>query len=175
MTQDRKYLGMTVRQLGILAGLVVLACLIFGVTGSLALRRGLGLFSRAPQSTPVIQPSATSVILPTITPTETVTPIPYEQLIPFGWTQHQTQLMEIWMPPDFKDAAPGVVSASRLWSEAGYDDSFSSPVSVSDPHRSGDCSGRPDSQEGKSRYCQPALLPVFGLEQPGSMVSIHIH
>ena len=111
MTQDRKYLGMTVRQLGILAGLVVLACLIFGVTGSLALRRGLGLFSRAPQSTPVIQPSATSVILPTITPTETVTPIPYEQLIPFGWTQHQTQLMEIWMPPDFKDAAPGVVSA----------------------------------------------------------------
>ena len=111
MTQDRKFLGMTVRQLGILAGLGVVACLIFGVTGSLALRRGLGLFSPDPQPTPVVQPSATLAIPPTITPTGTVTPIPYEQLIPYGWTQHQTQLMEIWMPPDFKNAAPGVVSA----------------------------------------------------------------
>ena len=111
MSEDRKYLGMTVRQLGILAGLAVVACLIFGVTGSLALRRGLGLFSRAPQSTPIVQPSATLVIPPTITPTATITPIPYEQLIPYGWTQHQTELMEIWMPPDFKNAAPGVVSA----------------------------------------------------------------
>jgi hypothetical protein len=111
MTQDRKYLGMTVKQLGILAGLGVLACLLFGVTGSLALRRGLGLFSRAPRATAVVPSTATIAVLPTITPTGTVTPIPYEQLIPYGWTQHRTQLMEIWMPPDFKDAAPGVVSA----------------------------------------------------------------
>jgi hypothetical protein len=111
MTEDRKYLGMTVRQLGILAGLAVVACLIFGVTGSLALRRGPGLFSRAPQPTLVVQPSATIAIPPTITPTATITPIPYEHLIPYGWTQHQTQLMEIWTPPDFKNAAPGVVSA----------------------------------------------------------------
>jgi hypothetical protein len=111
MTQDRKYLGMTVRQLGILAGLAAVACLIFGVTASLALRRGLGIFSRAPQPTPVLQPSPTLVIPPTITPTATITPIPYEQLIPHGWTQHRTELMEIWTPPDFKNAAPGVTSA----------------------------------------------------------------
>jgi hypothetical protein len=111
MKQDRKYLGMTVRQLGILAGLGVLACLIFGVTGSLTFRRGLGLFQHSQQPAAVTQPTATLTILPTITLTATLTPIPYEQLIPFGWTQHKTQLMELWMPPDFKDAAPGVVSA----------------------------------------------------------------
>jgi hypothetical protein len=109
--QDRKYLGMTIQQLGILAGLGVLACLIFGVIGSLSLRRGLGMYSRKPQPTPVIQMTATLAVLPTVTPTATITPIPYEQLIPYGWTQHRTQLMEIWMPPEFKDTAPGVVSA----------------------------------------------------------------
>jgi hypothetical protein len=111
MTRNRKVLGMTVQQLGILAGLGLLACLIFAATGGLAVRRGLGLFSRSQQSTPVTQSTATPMILPTITPTLTVTPIPYEQLIPSGWTQHTTQLMELWMPPDFKNAAPGLVSA----------------------------------------------------------------
>ena len=91
MTQNRKYLGMTIRQVGILAGLAVLACLIMGVTGGLALRGSLGLFSRPPESTPVPQFTATPFVIPTVTPTETPTPIPYEQLIPFGWTQHQTQ------------------------------------------------------------------------------------
>src|SRR5262245_15540481 len=110
MTKDRKYLGMTVQQLGILAGLAVLACLIFGVTGGLALRGGLGLFSRLSALTPITQAPSTANIIPTITPTETQTPIPYEQLIPYGWTQHQTQLIELWTPPDFKNAAPGIVS-----------------------------------------------------------------
>ena len=81
--KDRKYLGMTVQQLGILAGLAVLACLIFGVTGGFALRGGLGLFSRPPQPTPFMQPTATVIIIPTVTLTATQTPIPYEQLIPY--------------------------------------------------------------------------------------------
>ncbi len=111
MSQDRKILGMTVQQLSILIGLAGLICLIFGVVGSLALRRGLVSFSRAPQPTTVTQPTATLMILPTVTPTGTATPLPYEKLIPYGWTQHKTQLMEIWMPSDFKKAAPGAVSA----------------------------------------------------------------
>jgi len=110
MSRGRKYLGLTVQQLGILVGLAAFACLIFAVTGGLALRRGLGFFSRSPQPTKVVPPTATIVVPPTITPTITLTPVPYEQLIPDGWTQHKTQLMELWMPPEYKDAAPGVVS-----------------------------------------------------------------
>ena len=110
MTQDHKYWGMTSKQLGILAGLAALACLIFGVTGGLALRDGLGLFSRSSESTLAAQPTATLLVLPTATSTVAPTPIPYEQLIPFGWMHHKTQLMELWTPPDFKSAAPWLVS-----------------------------------------------------------------
>jgi hypothetical protein len=31
-----------------------------------------------------------------------VTPIPYEQLIPNGWKQFKTELVEIWLPSSFK-------------------------------------------------------------------------
>jgi hypothetical protein len=137
MTQDRKILGMTVPQLGVLAGLGVLVCLIFGVVGSLAFRRGQGMFSRVPQPTAVVLPTATITALPTVTPTGTMTLIPYEQLIPYGWTQYKTQLMEVWMPPDFKNAAPGVVSAvagSSVYLNLGLVSSLSRsgyPVSLS--------------------------------------------
>ncbi len=111
MTQDRKYLGMTTSQIGILAGLTVVACLLFGVTGGLVFRRALnGLFAPKQVMTPTSMPTSTIAVTPTITPTETPTPIPYEALIPLGWTQHKTQLMEIWMPPEYKNAAPGVVA-----------------------------------------------------------------
>lgn len=109
MRQNRKYLGMTVPQLGILAGLAFLACLLFGVTGGFVLQNGM--FSRSPQSLPMAQQTPTIFVIPTITLTATLTPIPYEQLIPTGWTQHKTQLVELWMPPEYKNAGPGVVAA----------------------------------------------------------------
>jgi hypothetical protein len=89
---------------------MMLKCLLFGVTGWLALRGGLGLFSHSSEPTPTAQPTSTRLIALTVTPTETPTPIPYEQLIPLGWTQHKTALIELWLPSDFKNAAPGVVS-----------------------------------------------------------------
>ena len=83
MSQDRKYFGMTTQQVGILVGLGVTVCLLFGVTGLLILRRGVsGLFPQAPVSTPVVRLTATPFAIPTRTPTETPTPIPYDQLIP---------------------------------------------------------------------------------------------
>jgi len=115
--QDRKYLGMTIRQVGILAGLAVLACLLFGVTGVFALRRGFSLFSQSPTSTPVMQLTATPFVLPTLVPTVTLTPIPYDQLIPEGWEQHQTALVELWLPAGFKNtgsAAASVVSGNSV-------------------------------------------------------------
>ena len=111
MSQDRKYFGMTIRQLAILVGLGVFACVLFGVVGVFALRRGLnGLSSRAPQTTPTVQLTATPFAIPTITPTGTSTPIPYDQLIPAGWIQHKTALIELWLPANFKAAGPGAVS-----------------------------------------------------------------
>lgn len=110
MMQDRKFLGMTYRQLGVLAGMTVAACLLFGVTGWLTLRKGSGLFSRSPEPTTILQATPTRLIPPTAAMTETSTPVPYEQLIPYGWTQHKTQLIELWVPPGFKNAVQGEVS-----------------------------------------------------------------
>lgn len=108
MTQDRKYFGLSISQIGILAGLAGAACLLFGLTGVFALRRSF--FSQPPASAPVIQSTSTPFVLPTLSSTATLTPIPYEQLIPNGWEQHRTTLVEVWLPPGFKNA--GTNSAS---------------------------------------------------------------
>jgi hypothetical protein len=42
------------------------------------------------------------VVIPTLTPTETPTPVPYEMLIPQDWVQFKTELVEIWLPKEFK-------------------------------------------------------------------------
>ena len=110
MKQDSKYFGMTTQQIGILAGLAALACCICSVTSVFALRRGLsGLFPPAPVNTPVILPTSTIVVTPTLALTATPTPVPYDQLIPAGWTQYKTTLIELWLPDGFKNAGPGAV------------------------------------------------------------------
>ena len=96
--QDRKYFGLSTKQIGILAGLAGAACLIFGLMGWVIFRGG---FFQAPASTPVIVSTSTPFVIPTITPTLSPTPIPYEQLIPNGWIQHRTALVELWLPPAF--------------------------------------------------------------------------
>ena len=104
MTENRKILGMTAAQIAILAGLGGVACLLFGLTGWLMLGGGFGL-SRAPENTFVVPPAPTLVITATPPPlTETPTPVPYEQLIPDGWKQFKTELVEIWLPSSFKVA-----------------------------------------------------------------------
>jgi hypothetical protein len=107
--QDRKYFGLTTTQIGILAGLAGAACLLFGLTGWFVFRGG---FSRPQANTPVTLSTSTPFILPTITPTVTPTPVPYEQLIPNGWSQYRTTLVEIWLPPGFKDAGSGASGIS---------------------------------------------------------------
>jgi hypothetical protein len=110
MKQDRKYFGMTAQQLGILGALAAVVCLLFSVVGVLVLRRGVsGLFSRAPQSTPVMQATSTMIVNPTPETTPTATPIPYDQLIPPDWAQYKTTLIELWLPTGFKTAAPNAV------------------------------------------------------------------
>jgi hypothetical protein len=109
MTQRRKYLGMKVTQLGILASLAGVACLLFGLTGWLVLGGGLSV-ARPPTPTPVIVSTPTRSVLPTLTLTPTPTSIPYEQLIPSGWVQFKTGLIEIWLPSDFTLGDPKLLS-----------------------------------------------------------------
>lgn len=120
MIQGRKYFGMTVQQLGILGGMAVFACLLFGVTGWLFLRRGLGLLSPSLAGTPIVQFTSTPFVLPTMSPTATLTPVPYEQLIPGGWNQYRTTLVELWLPAGFKSTGTNpnsVVSGNSVVQE----------------------------------------------------------
>lgn len=102
MDLNRKYFGMTVQQIGILAALaVVLLIIVF--CGGLYVLKSDGL---APSASPM--PLATSTITPisastpTLTPTITPTPMPYDSLIPSGWNQYKNDLVEIWLPNNFK-------------------------------------------------------------------------
>ena len=102
MQQNRKFFGMTPLQLGILAGLAGAACLLFGLTGWFALRANSSPFGQVPENTSVPQVTSTMIVIPTLTPTETPTPLPYEMLIPSGWAQFKSGLVEIWLPSNFK-------------------------------------------------------------------------
>ncbi|MCC6569896.1 MAG: hypothetical protein IT315_11735 [Anaerolineales bacterium] len=103
MNPSRKYLGMTIPQLGVLAGLAGVLLLILCIGGWLIL--GGGSNTASPQQIPTaISPTATLIVTPTITPTSAPTAIPYEQLIPQGWVQHKTALVELWMPSVYKDS-----------------------------------------------------------------------
>jgi hypothetical protein len=99
MTRQRRILGMTTTQIGILVALGAAACILFAITGWLVMGGGIRL---APASTPVPQITSTPFVMPTVTATLSPTPVPYEQLIPEGWKQHKTELVEIWLPSNFK-------------------------------------------------------------------------
>lgn len=102
MNSDRKYLGMTIPQLGVLAGLAGALFLILCVGGWLIL--GGGLNTASPQQIPTaIESTATLAAPPTATFTPAPTAIPYEQLIPQGWKQQRTDLVEIWVPSDYRE------------------------------------------------------------------------
>ena len=106
MQQHRKFLGMTLSQHGVLAGLTFVACLIFGLAGWLFVRGKSGSLGRAPIPTLTPHATSTAVVIPTATLTQTPTPAPYESLIPEGWRQFKTELVEIWLPSNFKTGDP---------------------------------------------------------------------
>ena len=102
MNEGQRYFGMTRMQIGILAGLAGMLCLIVIVGGWLVLSNRSRMLPNS--SAPVAASTVTSVVAvtPTIEVTITPTPIPYDQLIPADWYQFKTSLVEIWMPKNFK-------------------------------------------------------------------------
>ncbi len=106
MAQNRRVLGMTPQQIAILGGLAILACVLFTVAGCFFLQGAPSMLAPAPQNTLLPQFTATPFVIPTLVPTETSTPVPYEMLIPEGWVQFKTELVEIWLPKEFQKGNP---------------------------------------------------------------------
>ena len=129
MDLNKKYFGMTVTQIGILAGLAVLALGLFCVVGSLVLGKVSG--SSAPDATTAtltLQPTVTMVTTPTLTTTPESTPLPYESLIPAAWVQYRTALFEIWMPTGYKTAKTVDVLMTGLGGSSIMDLSLSASI-----------------------------------------------
>lgn len=127
MYQNRKYFGMTGTQIGILAGMAFLVLCLFGVLGFLVFGNGFSL-GGSPEQLPTPNPTATLVVIPTATPTALPTLIPYEKLIPAGWTQFRTALVELWLPSSFKTAK---ANSSGLTSLAASELLISRPAAKS--------------------------------------------
>lgn len=102
MQQNNTYFGMTPRQLGILVALTVTACLLFGLAGWLAVRGSAGSLNSTASNEPGSLSTATPWTIPSPVSTGTATPLPYETLIPGGWSQFKTGLVEIWLPAEFQ-------------------------------------------------------------------------
>jgi hypothetical protein len=107
MTQNRNYFGMTRTQIGILAGLAGIACLLFGLAGWFVFRGNLNPFASEKKKKTNTQSTPTPFMMPTLALTGTPTAVPYDLLIPDGWVQFKTGLVEIWLPAEFKQADPG--------------------------------------------------------------------
>jgi len=123
MTENNKVqkFGMTKAQVGLLIGLAILAViLIVAIAGLFLSRKGIG-FSRPPATQPVALSTPTMIVIPTFTPTQTPTPVPYEERIPEGWIQFKTELIEIWLPSNFKlaDANKLAKDARQRYEEMG--------------------------------------------------------
>ena len=111
MDLNKKYFGMTVTQIGILAGLAVLALVLFCVVGSLVFGKVSG--SSAPDAataTLTLQPTVTMVTTPTLTTTPESTPLPYESLIPAGGCSIAQPCSRSGCPPVTRPQKPSMCS-----------------------------------------------------------------
>jgi hypothetical protein len=136
MNQNKKFFGMTVTQLGILAGLAGTAFLLFCIVGLSVLRKATGLStSQLATATATPQPTVTMVLTPTLTTTPAPTPLPYESFIPAGWVQYRTALFEIWMPAGYKANQKPDVLVTGLGGSPIIDLSLRGAVSSKSPNK----------------------------------------
>lgn len=103
-TRAKRYLGMTVPQLGVLAVLGLCICSVL-VGGYGWLNSMVAAAYVVPESNFTPVPSVTPLPSETPLPTPSPTPITYESLIPAGWKQFKSDAapgMEIWFPPSYE-------------------------------------------------------------------------
>lgn len=112
---------MTKGQIGILAGLGIILIILVSVIARTFLTRSGMIQAGSSNPTPRVQATSTMIVLPTLTPTATSTPVPYEQLIPAGWKQFKNELVELWLPPQYKlgDAKKLAADAKKRYEETG--------------------------------------------------------
>ena len=103
MPQNYKYLGITLSFIGILASLLIAAFLLLGTMGRFGFKESARVYTRVPQKHPDTL-SRASFAVPTS--------VPYELLIPRGWEQFRTELVEIWLPKEFTSTDPQLLSNS---------------------------------------------------------------
>ena len=101
MNSGQRYLGMTLAQIGILAALALVACVVIGILVTLM----LNIFPGTQQAEPTytLQPSPTAIVAPTAWPT--VTPIPNWQVYSFANSQ-----AKIWLPESYIGGEPATSS-----------------------------------------------------------------
>lgn len=120
MKTGQKFFGMTLGQIGILAGLALVACIVIGILGSM-------LLNSAPNTeaepTYTLQPSPTAVV--TSTPWPTVTPIPNWQEYSFAEGQAR-----IWLPASYTggDTATSSEAIMEKLRATFNDEAFASDV-----------------------------------------------
>jgi len=113
------FAGMTRTQIGILAGMTGFLVLFLCIGGWFFLGNSGDRLSSTDQ-VPTVVPTVTSIVVipPTLTPTITPTPIPYEQLVPAGWNQYKTSLVEIWLPSNFRLADKKTVNVTAGFAQS---------------------------------------------------------
>jgi len=120
MKTGQRYFGMTLAQIGILAGLAVVACIVIGILGTM-------LLNAAPntqvQPTYTLQPSPTPVVTSTAWPT--VTPIPNWQ--EYSFLDGQAR---IWLPASYTggDTATSSEAIMEKLRATFNDEAFASDV-----------------------------------------------
>ena len=92
MKTGQRYFGMTLPQIGILAALALVACIVIGILGTLMLKASPATQQTEPIST--LQSNPTSVLTSTALPT--ITPIP-------NWQEHSIadDQARIWLPASY--------------------------------------------------------------------------
>ena len=101
MNTGQSYFGMTLAQIGVLAGLALVACIAIGLLGSMLLNTVPGVEQVQPTYT--LQPSPTPIL--TTTPWPTITPIP-------NWQEYSLSggRARIWLPASYIGGEPSTSS-----------------------------------------------------------------